>query len=248
MESINNILNFEAISNASLFEDPFRWALLENSFTSEVIADALSQSFPSDFYGQKRRRLGESSSYGGHLLVGRGLVARQTGDVFQPASLDPRWLQLVDELMSDRYRKAMETLTGIDLADTQRELICFRQPVGAYLDPHPDNRHKPVSQVFYFSQSDWDKDDGGCLRILRSRDQNDIFAEIEPRINRSVILVRSDHSWHGYPPVKTSSKGPRLCLQLFFCRPEMKFATEYGPDWTKAPVLTRNLWANAEED
>jgi SM-20-related protein len=243
MRTTTRLLNTEAIANADLQDEPFRWALMEQSFTSPDHAEALRRTFPSSGFGTKRRRLGESSTYGGHFLHGRGLVTRETGEIFAPDELDPLWVQLADELMSDDYRDAVQELTGIDLSDTQRELICFRQPVGGFLDPHPDNPKKRVSHVFYFSDPSWAPSDGGCLRILRSRAFDDIYAEIEPTVDRSVILVRSDESWHGYPPVESDRNGERLALQLFFCSKDMQFATEYGPDWTKAPRVTRPLWS-----
>lgn len=241
----DHVLDFDAVANASLRTEPFEWARLEATFVSREIAEDLRATFPTDFYGTKRRRLGESSTYGGHHLHGRGLVTRGTGQTFEPSSLSPSWLQLVDDLMSDEYLAAMEALTGIDLTGTLRELICFRQPKGGFLDPHPDNPEKPVSHVIYFSDPTWSEDDGGCLGILRSRDAADIAEVVEPRLDRSVVLVRSDSSWHGYPPVRTDAKGDRMALQLFFCSSKMEFATEYGPDWTKAPQLTRDLWSDA---
>ena len=63
--------------------------------------------------------------------------------------------------------------------------------------------------------------------------------ELPPVVDSSVVLVRSDDSWHGYLPVAGDRQ--RLSLQIFFCRPSMRFATEYGPDWTRAPRITRPL-------
>ena len=241
----NHVLDFDAIAQAELRTDPFEWARLEQTFISPEIADELRSTFPTDFYGTKRRRLGESSTYGGHHLHGRRLVTRETGQTFEPEGLSPAWLQLVADLMSDEYVEVMETLTGIDLSGTLRELICFRQPKGGFLDPHPDNPDKPASHVLYFSDPTWSEDDGGCLGILRSRSADDIAELVEPHVNRSVVLVQGESSWHGYPPVTTDVKGDRMALQLFFCSPSMEFATEYGPDWTKAPRLTRDLWSDA---
>lgn len=93
--------------------------------------------------------------------------------------------------------------------------------------------------MFYFNEEDWSIDWGGWLRILRSDDIEDYTDELAPACNSSTVLVRSDDSWHGYHPVRGARE--RLSLQIFFCRPDMKFATEYGPDWTKPPRITRPL-------
>jgi len=241
----NHVLNFEAIADADLRSEPYEWARIEQTFVSMEVAEELRENFPSDFYGTKRRRLGESSTYGGHHLRGRGLVTRETGETFEPAALHPLWIQLTADLMSEQYEETMAQLSSRALEGTQRELICFRQPKGGFLDPHPDNPKKPVSHVMYFSDPTWNEEDGGCLRVLNSRAEDDIYEIVEPRLNNSVILVRSNDSWHGYPPVRTSEKGERLALQLFFCSNDMEFATEYGPDWTKAPRMKRDVWSES---
>jgi len=232
------MLNTQSLIDAELADEPFRWTHIPESFVSAQAADELRRDFPVEGFGRKQRRLAESSVSGGHYLNGRGLITRETGEIFRPDTLAPAWIALAQDLLSDDYREAMSKLTGIDLTDTLLEAIVFRQPEGGYLDPHPDNPAKPVSQVFYFNDS-WSADYGGCLRILGSNDIDDVAAELMPDAGTSVVLVRSDDSWHGYLPVQGDHT--RLSLQIFFCRPDMKFATEYGPDWTKPPRITRPL-------
>ena len=238
------LIDVERLADASLNSDPFRWAQVKESFVSPEAAAELAACFPTEGFGLKQRRLGESSVSGGHYLNGRGLITRQTGEVFNPERLPPLWVRLAEDLLSDGYREAMTALTGIPLEDAHLEAIVFRQPEGGYLDPHPDNRGKPVSQVFYFNEEPWPAEDGGWLRILRSKDIDDYAAELPPRLNESVVLVRSDDSWHGYRPVPSGRC--RLSLQIFFCRKDMEFATEYGPDWTKPPRLMRPLRSDEE--
>jgi SM-20-related protein len=233
------ILNTQSLLDAELKDEPFRWAFIEESFIAPSAAEELASQFPADGFGRKQRRLGESSVSGGHYLNGRGLITRETGEIHRSGTLSPAWLQVAEDLLSDDYREAMSSLTGIDLDGALLEAIVFRQPEGGYLDPHPDNPAKPVSQVFYFNSGDWPREAGGCLRILRSSDIEDYTDELIPACNTSVVLVRCDDSWHGYKPVRGDQT--RLCLQIFFCRPDMKFATEYGPDWTRPPRITRPL-------
>jgi 2OG-Fe(II) oxygenase superfamily len=233
------LLDIQAIRDATLREKPFTWAALQHSFMSTDVAQELADCFPQDGFGEKHRRLGESSVSGGHYLNGRGLVTRETGEIHRAETLDPIWVQLAHELLSVEYRSAMAALTGCDLTGTLLEAIVFRQPAGGYLDPHPDNPGKPASQVFYFNSEPWEQAEGGWLRILGSNDIDDVHEELAPVIDRSVVLVRSDDSWHGYLPVQGDRQ--RLSLQIFFCQPSMRFATEYGPDWTRAPRITRPL-------
>jgi SM-20-related protein len=232
------MLNTQSLIDAKLHDEPFQWAHIRESFVSPQAVAELRRDFPVEGFGRKQRRLAESSVSGGHYLNGRGLVTRETGEIFRPDTLAPAWIALANDLLSDDYREAMSKLTGIDLEHTLLEAIVFRQPEGGYLDPHPDNPGKPVSQVFYFNDS-WSAGNGGCLRILRSNDIGDVAEEFMPEAGTSVVLVRSDDSWHGYLPVEGDQT--RLSLQIFFCRQDMKFATEYGPDWTKPPRITRPL-------
>jgi hypothetical protein len=234
-----SLLDIESLRQTKLETSPFTWGICEKTFTSDDVAEQLTETFPAEGFGQKHRRLGESAASGGHRLNGRALVIRETGEVFGRESLHPLWQQLTDELKSPEYGEAISELIDYDLSRTQREVILFRQGRGYYLDPHSDNAQKPCSHAIYLNDPTWSEDDGGCLRLLRSRDIDDVVSEVEPRRGRSFVLKRSDNSWHGYPPVKSDKL--RLSIQVFFCLPEMQFTTEYGPDWTKPARVTRSL-------
>lgn len=233
------LLDLESLRRTTMESEPFTWGVCEQTFVSDEVAAELAATFPAEGFGQKHRRLGESAASGGHRLNGRALVVRDTGEVFRPEDLPPIWRRLADELRSPEYGEVMSELIGRDLSGTEREVILFRQGRGFYLDPHSDNRHKPCSHALYLNDASWTRDDGGCLRLLRSRDIDDYVREVEPWRGRSFVLRRSDDSWHGYPPVLADAV--RLSVQVFFCLPEMQFTTEYGPDWTKPARVTRSL-------
>lgn len=234
-----SLLDVDALRATEMQHDPFTWGFCDATLVSDEVAAELGRSFPIEGFGRKHRRLGESAASGGHRLNGRALVIRDTGEIFAQDTLPSIWVQLAHELKSDEYGDAMSELIGQDLSGTQREVILFRQGRGHYLDPHSDNKYKPCSHAIYLNDRSWTRDDGGCLRILRSRDIDDVVAEVEPWWGRSFILKRSDNSWHGYPPVRVDDE--RLSIQVFFCQPQMQFTTEYGPDWTKPARATRSL-------
>jgi hypothetical protein len=233
------LLDLESLRRTEMQAEPFTWGVCEHTFTSDEVAWRLANTFPDTGFGQKHRRLGESAASGGHRLNGRALVVRETAEVFGRDALDPIWQELAAELTSQEYGEAVSDLIGSDLSETQREVILFRQGRGFYLDAHSDNEHKPCSHAIYLNERTWAPADGGCLRLLRSRDLEDFVAEWEPWRGRSFVLRRSDDSWHGYPPVLVDEE--RLSIQVFFCHPEMQFTTEYGPDWTKPARVTRSL-------
>jgi Rps23 Pro-64 3,4-dihydroxylase Tpa1-like proline 4-hydroxylase len=85
---------------------------------------------------------------------------------------------------------------------------------------------KIVTQVFYFNVG-WDPDWGGCLRILGSREPEDLIAELPPRLGSSSILVRSDSSWHSVTPVSGSAPAARLSLIVTWFVPGAE-----SPVWT----------------
>ena len=51
---------------------------------------------------------------------------------------------------------------------------------------------------------------GGCLRILRSADEQDVHAELPPRLGSASLIVRSESSWHSVPRVRAGAAGQRL--------------------------------------
>src|SRR5438105_7437559 len=89
----------------------------------------------------------------------------------------------------------MSLLTSCDLTTAPMEVNVFHYGPGANLGPHPDLEDKLVTHVLYFNRS-WNREDGGCLTILRSSDPADVAAEIEPIVGNSSVVVRSEESWH----------------------------------------------------
>lgn len=63
------------------------------------------------------------------------------------------------------------------------------------MDAHQDMKTKVLTHVIYFN-TDWLESDGGCLRILNSSDPEDVHTKVLPNIGNSVVIIRSDTSWH----------------------------------------------------
>jgi Rps23 Pro-64 3,4-dihydroxylase Tpa1-like proline 4-hydroxylase len=112
----------------------------------------------------------------------------------------------------------MSTLTGLDLTTMPMEAnVCHYGPGGS-LDAHKDLPEKIVTHVLYFNRS-WNREDGGCLTILRSADLSDVAAEILPIVGYSSVLVRSDSSWHAVSRVVNASVPSRRSMTVTFYRP-----------------------------
>jgi SM-20-related protein len=116
---------------------------------------------------------------------------------------------LMDELLSDDFRRALETkfdlsLEGRPTMYTVRGFV--REKDGQI---HTDTKTKIITLLLYMNEG-WESD-GGRLRILRSgTDLENFKAEVPPYGGTLLIFRRSETSWHGH---KTHS-GPRRAIQL----------------------------------
>ncbi|MCA1632539.1 MAG: 2OG-Fe(II) oxygenase [Acidobacteria bacterium] len=75
-----------------------------------------------------------------------------------------------------------------------------------------------VTHVFYFNER-WDETDGGCLSILRSSDMSETVMSVAPIVGNSVVLVRSENSWHAVSPVAGDCRRFRLSMTVTFYTP-----------------------------
>ena len=77
---------------------------------------------------------------------------------------------------------------------------------------------KLATHVVYFN-STWNQADGGRLRILRSADTEDVAAELLPIVGNSVVIVRSENSWHCVSRVVNHAASSRRSVTVTFYRP-----------------------------
>lgn len=242
------MIEFTQIARHKLQTQPYAWGAVSNLFLPKD-AKELAASFPRDYFKTV-------ASYGGekdYAYEARELIAMGAMTISQPEELNAAWLGLAHDLLSPAYRIAMSLLTGCDLITVPMEVNLFHYGPGACLGPHPDLDDKLVTHVIYFNQS-WDSKDGGCLTILGSADPTDITAEIAPIVGNSVVLVRSNNSWHAVSRVLTTCRTSRRSLTLTFYR-SGSVSTMWPPHdntplhsfeasdlETQTPRLT-NLWA-----
>jgi 2OG-Fe(II) oxygenase superfamily len=133
---------------------------------------------------------------------------------------EPGWRELAHDLVAPAYRPAMSMLCGRDLTSAPLEVNVFHYGPGNLLGPHPDLPDKVVTHVLYFNRT-WNVADGGCLRVLRSRDVADVAAEVLPIVGNSAVLVRSDPSWHAVSRVVHGSKCRRSVTATLY-RPGLR--------------------------
>ncbi len=204
------MINFETLSSTDLQRAPYEWALVDEAIDSTGAA-ALIDTFPVDDFWRLSHDDGEKSyTYAARPLVILGAE--------RPANLAPlpgSWAELVADLLSPRYRESLAQVVGQSLDDALMEAAVWRWDDDAELGPHLDMQQKLLTQVFYLNGG-WNPWWGGCLRILNSREDSDLFAEIPPRLGNSSILVRSERSWHSVSPVANPPVPRRSVIVTWF--------------------------------
>lgn len=209
-----SVLAIPRIACETLATKPYAWAAIAPIFEPEDAA-ALAASFPRDEFKTVVGHDGEK----GYEYAARSLIHMGAHVATHPAGLSAEWRQLAADVLSPAYRAAMMRLTGLDLTATMIEANITEYGPDAWLGSHVDLREKLVTHVMYFN-TEWNRDDGGCLGILRSADPAAVAHEVIPVVGNSVVLVRSDRSWHTVGRVRRAVRGVnRRALNVIFHLP-----------------------------
>ena len=114
-------------------------------------------------------------------------------------SIKGEFKNLMDELLGDSFRRAIERKFGLDLTGrpTMYTVRGFtRDKDGAI---HTDSETKLITVLLYMNER-W-QEDTGRLRILRDGvNLEDYAAEVPPYGGTLLAFRRSDKSWHGHKP------------------------------------------------
>ena len=108
---------------------------------------------------------------------------------------------------------------------------------GAFMDIHLDNNWNEnlqawtVANVILYLSSDWDDSYGGHLELCK---KNKVCKKIKPILNRCVICINNNKSYHGYKnPIKAPENKFRQSLILFYFskNPIIKANKRFGAKW-----------------
>jgi SM-20-related protein len=207
------MLDLTRLTPNALSCDPYRWAVVDQLF-SPVDCEKLARTFPRDHFKTVEGYDGEK----GYQYEARSLIAMGADVPTGARFLSPEWTHLAEDLLSSAYREALSRLTGVELTQLPIEANVFHYGRSAWLGPHVDLPDKVVTQVFYFNEA-WKQSDGGCLTILRSGDVSQIVKVVLPLVGNSVVLVRSENSWHAVSRVRENCRSSRRSLTVTFYRP-----------------------------
>ncbi|HEY8763214.1 MAG TPA: 2OG-Fe(II) oxygenase family protein [Solirubrobacteraceae bacterium] len=206
-------MNLAGLRAAALRREPYEWGFLRDGFDLDHAARLLA-TFPRAGFWELTGTDAEKS----WTYAARPLVTLDAGGPALAGALHPEWRGVAQQLENQSYRQALSQAIGRDLSHAGVEASVWRWDVGTNLGPHRDMASKIVTQVFYFNVG-WDPRWGGCLRILGSREPDDLIQELPPRLGSSSILVRSESSWHSVTPVSASAPAARLSLIVTWFEP-----------------------------
>jgi hypothetical protein len=211
--SARGILDLDQIARQQLETEPYPWASIDRSFSMADAAE-LAAGFPRDNFKFVKGNDGEK----GYEFAARSLIHIGATGPSAPGGLSPAWQALVGDLLSAEYRSVLTRTTGVDLTSALIEANAVYYGPGAHLGPHLDLKEKVLSHVLYFNDT-WDARDGGCLNILNSADPTDVRAEVLPLLGTSVLIVRSNRSWHSVPRVARDCRTTRRTINVIFWLP-----------------------------
>jgi len=207
------MIDLSRIDQSTLREKPYQWALIDRVFSTKD-AQRLTRSYPHDHFKTVDGYDGEKGyKYEVRSLIGMGAV-----EPSHSLGLSPVWRRLAIQLLSAEYRQAMSRLTGQDLASLPIEVNVFHFGPGDWQGPHLDLEDKIATHILYFNQGRH-SDEGGFFKVLGSKNPDDVSAEIPPVVGNSVVVVRSDRSWHMVSRVAERSSTTRRSVTVTFYRP-----------------------------
>lgn len=199
---------------------PFPWLSLDHLLTAEGFRTLIAERPALTLFN---RVFGKSRKYG-----------QQSHDRFaldydQELPIAQCWHDFVSELNAPPYQTLIQRLFGVDRFVMRPHW--HAAPSGCSVSPHCDARRKIGSHIFYLNtEEEWHPDWGGQTLLLddggrldyRSAPAFDDFDRqiaLDARGNRSLIFARTDHSWHGVPPLRCPENALRTVFIVAFDHP-----------------------------
>lgn len=120
-----------------------------------------------------------------------------------------QFMELIGELESPAFRAAIEQKFSVDLAGKPTMYTVRGRCRLKDGQVHTDTGSKIITVLLYMNPGHWDNS-GGRLRVLNSKDVNDIAAEVPPQVGTLLVFRRSNTSYHGHLPFE----GERKVIQM----------------------------------
>ncbi|MCU9952090.1 MULTISPECIES: 2OG-Fe(II) oxygenase [Burkholderia] len=204
------MINLGAISNAKVFEFPFKWGIADGLLSADQQGVQMCDEFPIDSFRYRRYLSGR--------YLRRPLVELDAQDAYRGEELSDAYRELASDLTSSAYRNAVSNATGIDLEGSPMDAALWRSDAATELRMHLDSEPKLLTHVIYLNHG-WTAEDGGKLQILASENESDVAFEVLPRFGLSVFIARSPVSWHNITPISSTAPDSRNTLTINFYHP-----------------------------
>jgi SM-20-related protein len=127
--------------------------------------------------------------------------------------------KLIDAMNGAQFRQAVEQKFSICLENRPTIFTVRGRCRLSDGKIHTDTESKLITVLLYMNQQ-W-TNQVGKLRLLNSREIDDVAAEVSPAFGTLLIFKRCDHSFHGHLPFE----GERKVIQMNWVT-EQKFANQ----------------------
>jgi Rps23 Pro-64 3,4-dihydroxylase Tpa1-like proline 4-hydroxylase len=188
---------------------PFTWAVVDR-FLDKALAQQLALDFPTDGF---RTAGTQAKLFRVRSLVVNSQIASTASD------LPESWMTLAEIIAAPGYARWLGQVVGRDLNGLRLDASLCRYPPGCSLQPHTDRDIRVTTHIIYFNE-EWRAEWGGMLCILRSANIDDVVDAIPPQLHTSVVMLRSDYSWHAVTPVAEGVQRERLSLLVHTSLPD----------------------------
>lgn len=205
------MINFKAITKGKVTSSPYKWGLVESIWSDEKTARMLVSEFPTEQFNYHL--------YGAGFYLKRTLVKFNEKKADHAESLPGSFVKLAEDLVSDKFREAVETFTGLSLKDHPMEAVLFRTGHFTSYSAHEDSASAIVRMTFYLN-NDWTPRVGGELQILKNKEDKTPVHTVQPKLGTATVILRSDDSWHNISPVDPKFRDSRNTVVVTFYKPK----------------------------
>jgi SM-20-related protein len=199
-------LDLGTIRTAPLDRLPWTYSVIDASYTNPGVARELTDTFPQAGFTAVSQ-----------TTVDKQFATEVRNDI-DGDDMHPVWRALLRQVNTPEYCAALAQLVGLDLSGAIVRAAFWRYGPNCWLSPHADDESKVLSHVLYFNH-DWPSQAGGHLLINASKDVTDVHRRVAPQAGTSLVIVRSDTSWHSVEPVHPAHARTRQSMTVVFHKP-----------------------------
>lgn len=197
------MINF--VKNPIVFQHPFPYVEVRGALDQES-ARLLRRSFPRNL-DLTIRGSGTDKTY----IVSNKRILGVDGTRWTRSAA---WNRFLDSVLRSDYHDYLSGISGASLRGALVEVDVNAYGAGGYMSAHTDRPEKVLSHIIYLSPY-WDDAWGGELALLDGA-QGRVIRSVRPEWPTSILLPRSDQSWHSVAPVALHSPTRRSTIQISF--------------------------------